>query len=41
VNDEVKLLTKIDMLVVWGGTRDVGKNETTKGLNQLRDFLKK
>jgi hypothetical protein len=25
-------LTKEDIVVVWGGTRDVGRNETKKGL---------
>jgi len=30
-------LTEKDVVVVWGGTRDVGKNETDKGLlNQAR-----
>jgi hypothetical protein len=41
VNEEVKLLTKNDVIVIWGGTRDVGRNETTGGLNQLKDFFKK
>jgi hypothetical protein len=26
VNEEVKLFTKKDVVVVWGGTREVGKN---------------
>ena len=25
--------------VVWGGTRDVGKNESVKGLHQLKNFV--
>jgi hypothetical protein len=41
VKEEVKLLTKNDVVVVWGGTRDVGRNETTSDLNQLKDFFKK
>jgi hypothetical protein len=41
VNDEVKLLIKKGVLIVWGGTRDLGKNETTKGLNQLEDLKEK
>ena len=32
-------LTKQDVLVVWGGTRDVGRNETAKGLYQIRNFV--
>ena len=32
-------LTKKDVVVVWGGTRDVGRNETTKGLQQIRHFV--
>ena len=32
-------LTKKDVVVVWGGTRDVGKNETDKGLRQIRNFV--
>ena len=32
-------LTKKDIVVVWGGTRDVGRNETVKGLHQLRNFV--
>jgi hypothetical protein len=41
VKEGVKLLTTNDVVVVWGGTRDVGRNETTRGLNQLKDFFKK
>jgi hypothetical protein len=32
-------LTKKDIVVVWGGTRDVGRNETGKGLQQIRNFV--
>ena len=31
-------LTKKDVVVVWGGTRNVGKNELEKGLHQIRNF---
>jgi hypothetical protein len=41
VNEEVKLLTKNDVIVIWGGTRDVGRHGTTGGLNQVKDFFKK
>jgi hypothetical protein len=38
---EVKFLTKNDVTVVCGGTREVSRNETTSGLNQLKDFFRK
>jgi RNase H-fold protein (predicted Holliday junction resolvase) len=41
VNTSTKImgkLTKKDLVVVWGGTRDVGRNETEKGLHQIRNF---
>jgi len=28
-----------DVVVVWGGTRDVGRNETEIGLHQIRNFV--
>lgn len=39
VKEEVKLLTKKAVVVVWGGTREVGKNETKNRLNQIKDFF--
>jgi hypothetical protein len=41
VKEEIKLLTKNDVVVIWGGTRDVGRNETSDGLKQLKDFYRK
>jgi hypothetical protein len=38
--EEVKNLTMKDVVVVQGGTKDVGKNETTDGLRQLKDFVR-
>jgi predicted phosphodiesterase len=32
-------LTKKDIVVVWGGTRDVGKNESEIGLHQIKNFV--
>jgi hypothetical protein len=32
-------LSKNDVLVVWGGTRDVGRNESAKGLHQICNFV--
>jgi predicted Rdx family selenoprotein len=30
---------KKNLVVVWGGTRDMGRNETKKGLQQIRHFV--
>jgi hypothetical protein len=38
---EVKDLTINDMVFVWGGTKDVSRNESTKGLIEIRNFVKK
>ena len=35
----VKKFTKEDTVVVWGGTRYVGKNESAKELHQLKNFI--
>jgi len=35
----VEKFTKKDTVVVWGGTHDVGKNESAKGLYQLKNFI--
>jgi hypothetical protein len=35
---EVSSLTKDDIVILWGGSNDVAKNETTKGLNHLKKF---
>jgi hypothetical protein len=34
-------LTTNDVVVVWGGTRDVSKNEATVGLYHIRKFVEK
>jgi len=34
-------LTKKDVIVVWGGTHDVGRNESGNGLRQIRNFAEK
>jgi hypothetical protein len=38
VKEDVKLLTKNDVVVVWGGSRDVGRNETSGGLTKRTLF---
>jgi RNase H-fold protein (predicted Holliday junction resolvase) len=35
----VEKFTNKDIVVIWGGTRDVGKNESAKGLHQLKNFV--
>jgi len=35
----VEKFTKKDTVVVWGGTGDLGKNESAKGLYQLKNFI--
>jgi hypothetical protein len=37
-NSEVNNLTKHDVCIIWGGIRDVAKNETNWGLRQLMNF---
>jgi hypothetical protein len=40
VND-IKDFSKKDLEIVWGGTKDVSRNETNKGLIQIRNFVNK
>ena len=35
----IEKLTKKEIVVVWGGTRDVGKSETDIGLHQIKNFV--
>jgi len=34
-----RTFTNKDVVVVWGGTLDVGRNETKKGLHQMKNFV--
>jgi hypothetical protein len=38
-DQEVNSLTKDDMVILWGGSNDVAKNETMNGLTHLRKFI--
>jgi len=40
-NKITEKLAKKDVVMVWGGTRDVGRNESRKGLQQISNFVKK
>jgi hypothetical protein len=35
----IRKFTKKGVVVVWGGTRDVGRNEMKKGLHQMKNFV--
>jgi hypothetical protein len=35
-----KNLTNKNILIIWGGTKDVSKNRSGKGLSQIRKFIK-
>jgi hypothetical protein len=41
VNRDTSTLTKHDAVVEWGGTRDISRNESQKGLCQIRNFMEK
>jgi len=34
-------LTKQDAVVVWGGIRDISRNESQKGLRQIKNFVER
>jgi putative cell wall-binding protein len=40
VKKEIANLTRDDIIVVWGGTNDVSKNESSKGLSHISSFVK-
>jgi hypothetical protein len=35
---DIQHLSKQDVVVVWGVSKDVGKNETKKGINSIEIF---
>jgi hypothetical protein len=37
---EIATLTRDDVIVLWGGSNDIGKNESTKGLSHISNFVK-
>ena len=37
---DIQHLSKQDVLVVWGGSKDVGNNETKKAINCIQRFVK-
>ena len=38
-NKEIQELTKKDVVVLWGGTNDIARNESNKGLTHLTNFV--
>jgi hypothetical protein len=40
LEDDINKLTKNDVVLVLGGTKDVGRNDTRNGLNLLQDFVR-
>ena len=36
---DIQQLSKQDVVVVWGGSKDVGKNETKQGINWIQSFV--
>lgn len=36
---EIATLTKNDVIVVWGGTNDISKNESSNGLTSISNFV--
>ena len=39
VHEEISNLTSDDAVVIWGGSNDVDKNETSCGLKHLQNFI--
>jgi hypothetical protein len=37
---EIATLTREDVIVLWGGSNDTGKNESSKGLSHTSNFMK-
>lgn len=37
---DIKDFTKNDVVVLWGGTKDVSRNETSNGQTQIRNFVR-
>jgi hypothetical protein len=37
--ETIRRLSNKDVVVAWGGTRDVGRNESEEGLGQIRNFV--
>ena len=39
VNKEIQELTKEDVVILWGGTNDIARNESNEGLTHLTNFV--
>jgi hypothetical protein len=40
-SSDIRKLTDSDVCLIWGGTHDVGKNESKKGSTALKECVKK
>ena len=38
-HEEISNLTSDDAVVIWGGSNDVNKNEMSRGLKHLQNFI--
>jgi len=36
---DIQQLSKQDVVILWGGSRDVGKNEAKQGINRIKNFV--
>jgi len=41
INRDTGSLTKQDAVVVWGGTRDISRNESQTDFCQIRNFVER
>jgi hypothetical protein len=39
-SEDINKLSKNDVVILWSGTKDVGRNESGKGLSLIRNFVK-
>ena len=39
IEREIKQQSKQDVVVVWGGSKDVGRNESKQGINRIQKFV--
>jgi predicted phosphodiesterase len=38
---DITEFTKKDVVIIWGGMKDVSRNESSKGLTEIRNFMGK
>jgi len=40
IKEDIKTLKKHDVVIIWGGSNDISKNNSKEGLKHLCDFIK-